>query len=600
MRIFFCLIFCIGSFSLMAQQPDTDTFFLAKKKGLLGKLGKSISKDDPIVAPVLASNPFQPYAGKRIQSVKVVRLGFNRSFDDTTVIKTNFPIRVANALHKNTREEIIRNNLFFKAGDVLLPFMLSDNERFLRQQDYLQDALIEVKPSENSNRSVDVIVIVRDVFSLGGNLDISSENEGRVELKEENLAGKGNFVSLSTYYDKSRNPQIGLGGEFLRRNIKGSFIDWRLGALNYSSAFNSGRRDEWNVYTILERPMFSRYTRFTGAAEFQINNSYNRYISDSLFNEDFRYRYLQSDFWLGYNIGYKRARLTDHFNRIRHFVSVRTFYNHFFKKPDKFDGVYNYQYADLNGALMSYTLYRQNFYKTGFIYGFGRSEDIPEGLNISATGGWTNKSGKRRGYYGIGAEGSKFFSKGNYYSVILRGGTFRDHGHWVDTDILLDIYHFSALRKMSAKWRHRNFVQVGIAKQINPLLNTPLFLGSDFGLPDFTNSVFGNFRATVKAESVFFNLRKFLGFRFAPFAFTGLTMLTPVDESFSKTNGFTAFGGGIRTRNENLIFGTLELRGAYFPRTPGGMKPWEISFSSNIRFKYNSTFIKKPDFIIAN
>lgn len=601
MRIYLLLIFIFSCYFSFGQEPETDTFFLAKKKGLIGKLGKSIAKDDPvIVAPVITSNPFMPYAGKRIQSVKIVRLGFNQSFDDTTIIKNNFPIRVANALHKNTREEIIRNNLFFKSGDILLPFMLSDNERFLRELNYLQDAEITVALSKEQKGAVDVIVKVKDVFSIGGSLDISSAEKGRVELKEENLAGKGNFISVSTFYDKSREPKIGLGAELLKRNIKGSFIDWRIGASNYRPSFNSGLRDELNVYTMLERPMFSRYTRFTGAAEIQVNNSYNRYISDSLFNEDYRYRYLQTDFWLGYNIGYKRARLKDHFNRLRHFVAVRSFYNHFYKKPDKYFGIYNFEYADLNGALMSYSLYRQNFYKAGFIYGFGRSEDIPEGLNISATGGWTNKSGQRRGYYGISAEGSKFFSKGKYYSVILRTGTFRDHGDWVDTDILLDVNHFSALRKLNSQWRNRNFIQAGFAKQINPKLNTPLFLGSDFGLSDFTNSVYGNFRGTVKAESVFYHLRKFLGFRIAPFAFTGFTLLTPVNESFSKSNGYYAFGAGLRTRNENLIFGTLELKGSVFPRTPDGMKSWEISFSSNVRFKYNSTFIKRPDFISTN
>jgi hypothetical protein len=71
-------------------------------------------------------------------------------------------------------------------------------------------------------------------------------------------------------------------------------------------------------------------------------------------------------------------------------------------------------------------------------------------------------------------------------------------------------------------------------------------------------------------------------------------------ESFGKTNGYSAVGGGVRTRNENLIFGTIELRGIYFPRISGDMNHWRIEINTKLRFKYNSSFIKKPDFIVTN
>jgi len=67
-----------------------------------------------------------------------------------------------------------------------------------------------------------------------------------------------------------------------------------------------------------------------------------------------------------------------------------------------------------------------------------------------------------------------------------------------------------------------------------------------------------------------------------------------------KSDLYSALGGGIRTRNENLVFGTIELKGYYFPRTNGDMKGWKVEVSSNIRFKYISTFIRRPDFVKAN
>jgi hypothetical protein len=67
-----------------------------------------------------------------------------------------------------------------------------------------------------------------------------------------------------------------------------------------------------------------------------------------------------------------------------------------------------------------------------------------------------------------------------------------------------------------------------------------------------------------------------------------------------KSDLFTALGGGIRTRNENLVYGTIELKAYYFPRLNGDMKSWKVELNSNIRFKYRSSFISRPDFIIAN
>lgn len=586
--------------TVSAQKPDQDTFFLAKKKGILGRIGRSVSIDNPQGTPVKTVNPFLRYAGKKINSIEVVRLDFNRSMYDSLVQKTNFPIRVANALHLNTRERVVRNNLFFREGDILYPYMLSDNERFLREQDFIQDALIVVLPGAESNREVDVVVIVRDVFSIGGKVSLSSTDRMDAELREENFAGSGTRIAFKGLYDKERSPTMGFGGELVRRNIRGSFVNWTVGALNFKPAFNSGRNDELNVYSYIERPMFSRYTAWTGAIELELNNATNRYIADSLFKADYRYQYMRSDFWAGYNIGHKRQRLTDHTNRLRHFVSARMMYNHFFKKPEKFSNVYNFNYADINGGLLGYSLYRQNFYKTNFIYGFGRYEDIPEGVDISATGGWINKSGQMRAYFGLGAEVSRLFRRGNYYSAIFRAGTFRDEGEFEDTDVLLEVNHFSSLHTISSRWRNRNFFKVNLAKQFSPELNTPLFLVSNFGLPYFSGDEQGSFRSTVRTESVFYHLKKFLGFRFAPFAFGDFALITPRHRTINASRGYTAIGGGFRTRNENLIFGTLEFRGAYYPRTLTGMKNYEFTFSSNIKFKYNSTFIRRPDFILNN
>ncbi len=597
--IFFLYIYLLPS--LISAQEKSDTFFLANKKGLLGKIGRSISTDPQVIMPAQSVNPFLEFEGKTIGSIDIVGLGLNRNINDSVNVNNTFILRLANALHKNTREKFIKNNLFFKEGGSVIPLLFSDNERYLREQDYLQDARIIILPDEFNEEIVNVVVIVRDVFSLGGSASVSSLSNMEMEIKEENLNGMGNRLSIYGLYDKARTPNKAFGAELLKRNINGNFFDWKAGFKTFNTAYSSLKKEETTLYTTITRPLVSRYTRWTGALELAYNKSQDNYHSLK-FDSVYRYSYLRTDLWGGYNIGARRLKMTDNPNRLRHFVAIRTFYTRFHTRPLMFQNTFNYNYADINGVLFAYTLFKQNFYRTNFIYGFGRNEDVPVGLNLSATTGYTNKDGKKRNYFGLAGEGNKYTRAGKFYGYTLRVGAFSFRNHFEDIDMLAGFDHFTAIKNLGKNWRNRNFVNISSTKQHNHLLSPPLFLQSQFGLPYYNNgAIEGIFRTTIKAEAVFFNMRKLAGFRFAPFLVAGSSFITPVGESFTKTNGYNAVGGGIRTRNESLILGTVEAKAYYLTRmTFPGMKSWKIEFSTKLRFKYNSNFITRPDFVNSN
>jgi len=250
---------------------------------------------------------------------------------------------------------------------------------------------------------------------------------------------------------------------------------------------------------------------------------------------------------------------------------------------------------------MAFTIFKQDFYKTNYIYGFGRNEDVPEGFNASVIGGWTNKDNRGRAYYGLEGQRSHFNGKGFYSSYTLRFGGYTYKGRWEDVDILVGIDHFTRLKKLGGKWLNRNFYGASFTKQMRPVLNQPLFLRSVFGLPYFDNgTISADFRGTAKGESVFFNTTKFWGFRLAPFVFADMSLVTPINQAFKNSELYSAWGAGVRTRNENLIFGTIELRGYFFPKPIGSMRDYKVELSTSLRFKYNNTFIRKPDFVVPN
>ncbi len=567
---------------------------------MLGRLGRSVSGSESLELPVKTVNPFLRYSGKKINSIQIVRVGFDSNINDTVTGKNRFFINLANDLHTNSRETLIKRNLFFKEGDNLIPLLLSDNERFLREQEFLQDAMIIVQNNDDPEM-VDIIVITRDVFSLGGKLNVRSAEKVETQIKEENFQGMGGRVSFGTLYDKVRSPHIGFNAEYLQRNIFRRFMNASVGFTNFDPALVNGLASETSFYFNLEKPLVHRYKQWTGAFNVAFNKTANNYLSDSVYKTYFNYRNIQADIWAGYNVGKIKRSFLNILKSYTSFLAMRSFYVDFKKVPDTFANTFNYNYANINGVLISYNLFRQNFYKTSFIYGFGRNEDLPVGINTSVTAGWTNKDGKRRGYYGLSVEGNYITRTGKYFNYGLRAGGFSYKKNFEDIDLMVTADHFTNLKKLRKYWRNRQFFGFSFARQFRHLLNNPLFLRSEFGLPYFTNPVTeGRVRTTIKGETVFYHLKKFLGFRFAPFLFTDISLLTPRNEPFKKTSAYYALGSGFRTRNENLIFGTMELRGYYFPRTVDLMKGWRIDFTTNIRFKYNSTFIKKPDFVVLN
>ena len=199
------------------------------------------------------------------------------------------------------------------------------------------------------------------------------------------------------------------------------------------------------------------------------------------------------------------------------------------------------------------------------------------------------------------AQQGKYSHKGFYSSYLFRLGGYHYKGKWEDVDLLLNVDHFTRLKQINSKWYKRFFVSAGFTKQFAPVLEQSLLIRSIYGLPYFEYGyVSADMRTTVKSELVFYHTKKFLGFGFAPFLFGDMILLKPTNEAFNKSDFYSAVGTGFRIRNENLIFGTIEARFSYFPRILPNMNHFKIKFNTNLRYKYNSSFIRRPDFVSPN
>ncbi|MBY0482037.1 MAG: hypothetical protein K2Q21_11825 [Chitinophagaceae bacterium] len=589
-------------------KDGADTFFLAKKKGLLGKIGKTISVSGQI--PPSAEEgakkneeSFMRFKGKIIHKIVVQKLNFNEIINDTSHSSIqNFFNDIGNKLHPNTAERVIRRNLFFAAGDTLYPALVADNERYLRDISYLQDAQIRIKNNAQFPNEVDVTVVCKDVFPVGGSADLGSEKLINFEVNDDNVAGTGDRIAFKNIIDLDRTPHYGFGGQFLKRNIFGSFASINMGFSNFENAFNSGRKEETVWYFKADLPLVNPYSLWTGSYEASIRFTKNNYISDSLYNSDFKYQYRILDAWVGYNVGARKGLSEQIKKRLKHLVALRSVYRHFYDMPDIYKLNYNSDYSNLTSVLASVSVFEQDYYHTNYIYGFGRNEDVPEGFSISLISGWTNRNNISRPYLGFDYQRNYFTRRKSYLNFIFRTGTYFNDKEFQDISFLTAVEYFTRLRKITnSKWLTRQFMSGSVTQLARTRLNEPLYISSIYGLPDLGDRTLkASTRITFNYECVFYNTWKFFGFNFAPFGFTNISYMREKGQDITKGQIYSAFGGGARTRNENLVFGTMELRAYYYPKTLNNMNPWNIVFNTALRYKYNSQLVKKPDFVAVN
>jgi hypothetical protein len=602
--IFIFLFFV--SFSLAAQkdtarQNSLDSL-LSRPKGLIGQLTQSLLTDTvKIDEKNLQRNdvPYLKYENYIIRNIVIQSLEFGTLTKDTVKRLDKRLARFANNIHYKTRRWVVHNNLFFRENDKLSPYLLGNNERYLRDLPYLREARILVWPVRGTD-SVDVIVVTKDVLSIGGKLNLRNSKSATVEVREDNLLGWGDQMEFQALYDGKRRLPFGYGAEYIKRNIGGSFIDGSIGFLNFDKTFNSRKREERVDFVQFIKPLVNPYMLWTYAFNAEKHSSDNMFNTDSVFESDLRYKYDLYDAWAGLNLSTKMISNDNEFHRLRYLLSARVVDQKFSEKPLLYANKYYYPYADLFAILGAVSVFRLNYYKTQFIYGFGRNEDLPEGLDASFTAGWTRKQERERPYAGFNLQHYYFTKQKSYFNYSLSAGSYLYKKKLEDISIFANVDFFSPLMQFGKKWKQRSFLNASFGKQFNSLLDEPFLLESHYGLPDFKyNSIGGSMRANLKAENVFFSPWSILYFKFAPFIFGSATAFK-INGDSSKTKIFPAFGGGIRTRNESLIFGTVELRAVFFPKPDLYNHRFLLQFNTNLRFKYIQNFIRRPEFVRVN
>ena len=603
-RNFFPLLFILCGIALhpaCAQDPtnpDTTKNIVdaVKDSKVSQELIRSVTRKSPVpeVLNTKSEDAFLPYDGKVIRNIVVNHVGFEKTITDTTANIQSSMARIGNALHVNSKEWVIRDHIFFKENKPLNAYKLADNERFLRDLDFILDARIFVMPLSSSDDSVDVLILTRDVFSIGGTISPRGTDGFRFRLYDVNVLGMGQRLQYNGYYDPDRVPDYTQEFYYRKSSVFGSLVNLTVGYTQLNTGSSYGDQEEQAYYFRLDKPLVSPYSRTAGGIEISKNWSRNFASEpDSIFRD---YRYSVVDLWMGYNIGIKVSGE----DRRRHFISARYFEQQFTVRPQRIYDQLNPLYNSRTNFLGAFTFFKQDFYTTQYVYGFGRTEDVPYGHNTSIIIGGQRLMGIHRPYFGVDFEKSFVHSRGNFYTFAIRTGAFPYKDQLQDATILLSGRLFSKL-KYYKRVMVRRSLDLDFTYVFNQRTNTLLDINNSFGIEGFVaDSLLGTKRLHGRYEMVFYTKWKLLGFKMAPILLTDLAFIAPQGKLIFYDYPYLGLGAGIRTRNENLVFGTIELKCLYYPRTVEDMSHFKVRLTSNLRIKYSGSFVKPPSFIVYN
>jgi hypothetical protein len=435
-------------------------------------------------------------------------------------------------------------------------------------------------------------VTTRDVFTLGLRARVRDVDKFSFGVYEANLMGQGQRIGAEFLFERERDPVVGKSFNYSKSSLLGSLINLSIGYTELNNARSVGEENEFAYFLRLDRPLVSPYSRMAGGLELSRNWSSNVYqFPDSLFR---RYRYDIQDVWIGYNIGLDK-KVT---NRTRRFVAIRHTRQNFVRQPLQENYRETFQYNDQQSVLAEITFYNQNFYKMNYIFGFGRTEDVPYGQTLNFTTGWASELGLDRLYLGAYAVNRIVRPSGRFYDIEVGGGSFINKDVSEDGVIYASGAYYSKLYPIK-KVNLRHKFMLSYAQAFNPRVRPLLSLNNE--LQGFrADSLYGAHRLLVSTETTVFTPWQFVGFRFAPFFSLEGAYLQAKTIDASTHDFYGGTSGGIRMRNENLIFGTIEFRAFYFPKIVPGVDPVSFKVTTNVRIKYSGSFVRPPEFVRYN
>ena len=521
---------------------------------------------------VLLDRQFDRHNFKVVRHINIRTLdAFGYSLTDSTRQPRTFLEKSGNALHIKTSRARVRQVLLFRPGQPLEPQALAESERLLRQTPEILDARVLVNEASTTRDSVDIEVLTTDVFSISAALEVGTATSGLISFDDDNFLGQGHQFGNSYRYGRDLPQTWAYQGSYTA-----PFRNFVYAQARYRNEFNfrSGGAS-------LKRDFYSPSAHYAGAINL---DSYAQDVAlqappDGQPYVYYPLRYTVQDVWVGralrlrsYDLGYE--------NPGRLIIATRIFRTQYSAVP-----TVDYRDGTLLLGTVGYSVRR--YYKDRYLFGFGRTEDVPTGTLLSFTAGYDVNRVVPRRYFGARVAAATFRTNSGYlYAAVDISGYQRlDQGHdWEQGLLATEFTGFTKLYHFG-NWQYRHFLTskatVGLNRRPGETLQG---INNERGIRGFSSPapILATSRFVVNYETTLFTPLSLLGFRLAGLVFADAAWVSARPGGGTPFAGepYTGFGMGLRFRNEFTALRTFQILLGYYPRgltAPNGVRIFETA-----------------------
>jgi len=429
--------------------------------------------------------------------------------------------------------------------------------------------------------SVDILVYTTDVFSITGGYELRSATEAIVSLGDLNFLGLGHRFDNRYQYGRGLPQSWGYEGNY-RMPFRQFF---------YANAYYYNEFESHSGGIALRRDFYSPSARWAGALAFDDLNLRIILPRDApppegqLPNYQIR-SYTSQSLWVGralrlrsYDLGYE--------NPGRLIVAASVLHEKHFTNPtntpdDRTKTVYL-------GAV-GYSVRR--YYKDKYLFGFGRTEDVPTGTLLSFTSGYEANPVGPRLYLDARVAAAGYSERQGYLYASVGFSTYRrlQNVGWEQGLLGIQTLYFTRLYRLGS-YQTRHLLTGRLVAGFNRypaevLLNGIGGVGGAVRGFQPAGQILATSRATLSYEGTMYTPLSLAGFRVAFVGFADLAFVNQTiggGSPFGSGTPYSGFGLGLRFRNEFTALRTFQVLFGFYPRgqlSPNGTRLFETARDS--------------------
>ncbi len=543
-----------------------------------------ISPDSNIskIQPQTSHFRFLNQKGKKIRSINFINLDvFGPSVDDTIPISLPWVADVANKIHVYTRQSELKKMLLIHEGDTINPLLLSDNEHIIKEAPFIKDARIVLLPYFNDSTYVDVVIVTQDLYPLGITIKQGTLKQTKFGIYDMNLFGLGHLQRNLFLINPMSNEKIRYAeGEYRVENIGNHFISGDINYANYP--------DNKTIGFDFAKKFITLNTKYAGGISFHHNFEIVQENDRPLLQD----KYNNFSSWVGYAIPLSISSF-ESFNRKNLIftagIDKTQYISRFFYTQTPYLKAFNQTLLLLGASISSNAFYRDNL-----LFGYGPSEDIPYGKLFGFQLGYSFDENKKRLYAESNFSFGGKISNLGYINYSLEVGSYYYINHLED-GILKSKFSFASKLFTHYYHHYRHYININYVRGINMIGPERIIINDKYGIRGLkSNTLIGTQKLSMNLESVMFSPIYILGFRFSTFSFFDIGFIGGEDRFIFNQKMYSGLGLGIRIKNENLVFNTIQLRFAFYPLEPERSSRFSVDVAGFPSAGFSDFTVKQP------